>query len=568
PGQSHWTYTVTPDEHAETKANIAYAKLSPTMEVMGKKKALYLSSKDIAGMLQTISSKGYGTQKPTSEAKELAVIQGRIQNPGPTAASRKVTNAPTKEPQAKPQANVGGKVQIPPVAENEEDKDKSTSDKHEKKEKGDKQDALEKPQEKLTVTGNKEIDNKLLNLMSSLVSGAQDKGNKLQDKENNPQNKEDTSQDKEKNPQNKEDTSQEKEKNPPNKEDTSQDKEKNPQNKEDNSQEKEKKPDQGSLQNLQITIPNLLQVLEKINGKSKSDAKENKTNEQPGSGAHETQTTQGGNKDQELDAKSKTLLAAMKLVKSVGPLPPNFLNNSSLMEQLRAATEEASVAMKLLNKTGTTEKEKEKPTAVGEGNVSYNVQLLQEELNKHLSNQTNAAESTPKADSAKGSVDSSSPSNPQIGKFIVRLQDAINAQQSQPSAATSITGRGGVAVKEEGGKPTLSEIIPFDIKIDNDDDNDFTKTTPVESKGSKKDKQLAIYESDEQKIMNILNGLEQNDSKKKKNKDDGSKEVVKEIRSSYSDLGEIINGVEQDEGIKKAKRKKRRKRGRGRRRRR
>jgi len=118
---------VTPDEHAETKANIAYAKLSPTMEVMGKKKALYLSSKDIAGMLQTISSKGYGTQKPTSEAKELAVIQGRIQNPGPTAASRKVTNAPTKEPQAKPQANVGGKVQIPPVAENEED---ITNDSH------------------------------------------------------------------------------------------------------------------------------------------------------------------------------------------------------------------------------------------------------------------------------------------------------------------------------------------------------------------------------------------------------------------------------------------------------
>lgn len=54
--------------------------------------------------------------------------------------------------------------------------------------------------------------------------------------------------------------------------------------------------------------------------------------------------------------------------------------------------------------------------------------------------------------------------------------------------------------------------------------------------------------------MKILNGLDQNDEKKKKTKED-SKEIVKEIRTAYQDLGEIINGVEQDEGIKKAKKK-------------
>lgn len=93
------------------------------------------------------------------------------------------------------------------------------------------------------------------------------------------------------------------------------------------------------------------------------------------------------------------------------------------------------------------------------------------------------------------------------------------------------------------------KVIPFDIKID----SDTAKGTDTDSKGSKKDKQQSVFESDEQKIMKILNGLNQDDSTKKKQEDESPKEIVKEIRSAYVELGEIINGVEQDEGIKTEK---------------
>lgn len=419
---------MSPDENAETKTNIAYAKLSPTLEVMGKKKALYLSSKDIAGMLQTIADKPLS---PTP--KELAVIQGRIQKVAPTAASKNATKALAQIPQEKPQANVGGKVQIPPV-EIVDEKEDGNDEKDGKKEKENKHDAPEKTQEKITVTGNKDIDSKLLNLMSSLVRVNQNNEDNKQQKEAQTQNNEKTG---EKRP-----TSEEKVKDAK--------PEENNTNPHDNQANKQVP---GLPPNLQIAIPNLLQILEKINGKSLSnnESKGNKTNKQQGSEPTAAPKA-GALKDPEVNNKAKTLLEAIKLVKSIGPLPPSALNNTSLMEQLKAAAEEASVAMKLLNKTGTPEKEKTE--TVADGNVNFNVQLLKEEIDKNSNNKANVQEPNkpPAADT------STSNQQPQLTKFIVSLQDAINAQQSQPNAATSISGRGGVAAKKTEGKPTLSEV--------------------------------------------------------------------------------------------------------------
>lgn len=398
---------------------------------MGKKKALYLSSKDIAGMLQTISD------KPSPTPQELAVIQGRIQKATPTAPPRKANKTLIQIPQEKPLANVGGKVQIPPV-EIIDDKDDKDSEKDGKKNKDDQQNDSEKAQEKLTVTGNKEIDSKLLNLMSTLVRV---------NNENKPKEKESKTQDNENKP---------KEKEKPVK---SQEKDNKPEDEQDNKDNKEKPSPQGIPKNLQIAIPNLLQLLEKINGKSvsKSDSKVNKTSNQQSQTANEAKPV-GGNKDKQPNDRTKTLLAAMKLVQSIGPLPQSTLNNSNLMDQLRVAAEEASVAMKLLNKTGIPDKEKDKSTTVTDGDMSFNVQLLRDELKNSLNNKPNAPEPTPSTIVNKNTADAVGGNQPQINNFISSLQDAINAQQGQPSAATSISGRGGVAVKQAKGKPTLSEV--------------------------------------------------------------------------------------------------------------
>lgn len=377
---------------------------------MGKKKALYLSSKDIAGMLQSISDK---TPSPTPQ--EVAVIQGRIQKVAPTAITKNTTKPMVHIPQEKPQADVGGKVQLPPI---------EIVDDQERKNKDETMNDNNKPQEKITVTGNKEIDSRLLNLMSTLVRVHGEKDKKEEKEKEKPKDTEDKTKEK----------AQEKADEKESKDDKSTD-------------DNKEKPSQGLPQKLQLAIPNLLQILEKMNGKSvtKSDAKANETekskpkisNEAP----KEIKTPDPQNKERE-----QTLLAAMKLVQSIGPLPKNVLNNSHIMDQLRVATEEASVALKLLNKTGLPDK-KDKSSTVRDGDFTYNIQLLRDELKKQ-----ETANQEPKSNPDESN-------QPQVSNFLTTLQDAINAQQGQPSAATTINNRGGVAVKQSEGKPTLSEVF-------------------------------------------------------------------------------------------------------------
>lgn len=403
PGETHWTPTTKPDENAKAKTIIETPnKPSPVVEVMGKKKALYLSSNDIAGMLQTLSSQTFGvTEKPPPKPKELAVIQGRIQKIEPVVFK---TNAKGVL-KTSPTITVGGKLQAAPKAAEKEDsggKDEGKND--------------AKPEDK-NKKGQNTVENKLLGLMSQIIrGGAGDKDKKPKD--NAPK---------------------------------------------DNANEKKLEPVNNMSEIMKI-LQNL--KLEKIKQEKENPAKEKQATEQKPPNLTGAEQKVNTTENQVSNAKNKALLAAMKLFKAVGPVSSASKGNqSSLMEQLTSAAEEASVALKLLNKTGPVDKLKEANVPSGVGDVMYNVKLLQEELNKANKNQSNVVTSTPvletnaTANTSKMAVVNVSSSNPQLSEFILKLQDSItNPQGKDVGPSSSTNGRGGVAMRKDEGKPTLSEV--------------------------------------------------------------------------------------------------------------
>jgi hypothetical protein len=367
-------------------------------------------------MLQTLSSKDFGvTDKPTPKPKELAVIQGRIQKVEPVVIK---TDAKGETKIIRPQVSVGGKVQsAPPTSMAEKEGQKASSSESGKSgndAKSANKISLDKTKEGQKPENN--IDNKLLGMINQFIRGSAD------EKEKNPKNK----------------------------------------------------PSEATKAQP-LSVPEIMKLLQKFKEKNTNKDNENSgkekqaTEQQPAnvSKAEQSESTKGNATDtQQVDAKSKALQAAMELFKVIGPasFEPKG-NTSSVMEQLAAAAEEASVALKLLNKTGSVDKLKGTKVPSGEGDVMYNVKLLQEELNKSMKNKSNI-EMTPSpvpltnatANTSKMAVVNVSSSNPQLSEFILRLQDTINPQGKDSSSSSLVNERGGVAVRKEEGKPTLSEV--------------------------------------------------------------------------------------------------------------
>ncbi|XP_032240910.1 daf-12-interacting protein 1 isoform X2 [Nematostella vectensis] len=108
------------DENAQTKGTVHLldepeeGNETPTAQVAGKPSSA-LSVDDVAGMLQSLTGKI--SDESQSRAKELAVIQGRIQKAVPTTAAPppKVNPPPKAQKVVEPNITIGGKMQkLPP----------------------------------------------------------------------------------------------------------------------------------------------------------------------------------------------------------------------------------------------------------------------------------------------------------------------------------------------------------------------------------------------------------------------------------------------------------------------